>query len=56
MIFVLVFFAAIVLLFTGRYFKDFFTLIIRLNRWVYRVAVYAFLFTDKYPPFRLEDD
>lgn len=51
---VLVIIVAIVLLFTGKYPDSLFKLIIALNRWVYRVAIYAALMTDKYPPFSLE--
>ncbi len=46
---------AIILLFTGKYPADIFKLVIGLNRWSYRVAVYVSLMTDKYPPFRLDD-
>ena len=55
----LVFIAAVVLLFTGSYPRTIFDLVMGLNRWVFRVVGYAALMTDDYPPFRLdlgEDD
>jgi len=55
LVFVLVLIAAVVLLFTGKYHQDIFKLVMGMNRWSYRVAAYASLMTDKYPPFRLED-
>jgi hypothetical protein len=51
---ILVFIAAVTLLFTGRYPEPLFDLIIGLNRWAFRVFGYVALMTDDYPPFRLD--
>jgi hypothetical protein len=50
----LVFIAALTLLFTGVYNTGLFNLVMGIHRWIYRVYAYTSLLRDDYPPFRLD--
>src|SRR5690606_38655933 len=51
---VLVLFAAIALLFTGRYQRPIVGFGLGMDRWVVRTGAYFALMTDAYPPFRMD--
>jgi hypothetical protein len=54
LIVILLIFAAVALLFTGRYPKGLYDFVIGINRWAIRVRAYTSLMRDDYPPLRLD--
>jgi hypothetical protein len=51
---ILVLVAALALLFTGRYPRGLFDLLVGIARWTLRVIAFVALLTEVYPPFRLD--
>jgi Domain of unknown function (DUF4389) len=51
---ILLIFAVVALLFTGRYPKGLYDFVIGINRWAIRVRAYNSLLRDEYPPLRLD--
>ena len=51
---ILVLFALIIVLFSGRYPEGMFNIIMGMNRWIYRVQAYGWLLVDEYPPFSFD--
>ena len=54
LVLLLVFFAAVAVLFTRRYPPGIFDFVMGMDRWVTRVIAYVSLMTDVYPPFRID--
>ncbi len=54
LIFIVTIIAGAALMFTGRYPRGLFDLLMGLNRWTLRVGTYVALFHDEYPPFVLD--
>ncbi|HEY5978507.1 MAG TPA: DUF4389 domain-containing protein [Microlunatus sp.] len=50
----LVLVAGMAMLFTSRYPRPLFDLVMGINRWQFRVTSYVLLLRDEYPPFRLD--
>jgi hypothetical protein len=54
LIVILLIFALVALLFTGRYLKGLYDFVVGINRWAIRVRAYNSLLRDEYPPLRLD--